>query len=222
MVIKGTAITQADVRRTSAYEDPPLDDAAILKQAAIQAMEHRYDAYDRQGDPPGALNRVNGMKEEFGNGVCTLLMMYNATGCRLTKADDDDHSGKIWKYKYDDVIENGQWSVVLHVKSSFGLAGSTACIGYELEGRNQVLVVAWDTPYSGDSTGWVRIIPMAEWKATDWDDFHDNSDGGEEEETEESGIWRTNFVASQGASTLFECVATRADIGYFDESAKKS
>lgn len=224
MVTKGTAILEKDERHGLQFEDP-MSDTEFAQHMARKAMEQRYEHVDRMGDSPGAINRVNGMKEAYGNGVSTLVMLYNATGVRLTKVGEDDHSGKRWTWPYDNVIENGQWSVFLHVKSGWSMAGSTACLGYKLEGLDEVFVIAWDTPYSGDNTGWCQVISGTKWNDTPYKDFHKWSDKGEEEEIwpnegDPVGTWRTHFVASQDSSALFECVVTRSDIGYLDQKIK--
>lgn len=105
-----------------------------------------------------ATKLANGYKEEYGNGISTEFLFYNASGYRLRFHDKTDGSGHIGKYPYDTTIENGQWSVVLHTKTSAAGTGSVAVVEYEIEGADKLrLRLAWHTPFMGTNTCYARI-----------------------------------------------------------------
>lgn len=103
-----------------------------------------------------AVRYVNGMKQEYGNGVTTLVMIYNATGSRLILPagfGTINWHGHLGKYTLDHEIQNGQWSVFLHTHSSGTAAGSSGGVEYTLPkmdtGVSDICVImCWDTPWN--------------------------------------------------------------------------
>lgn len=191
------------------------DGVDVRKEMAREAMEN-IGSYRQE-----TVKWLNGEKEEYGNGVSTLVMIYNATGATLSLYGAGDESGHIWKYDYDQRIETGQWSSFIHVKSSGAMAGSAATVGYNLDhysnGREPlVLSVGWDTPWSGTNTGYSSHWAKSKWLSTSWDTINKYADNGKERDTRDFGVLRSHFSTTQVSSPIFECVLTRSDIGYYD------
>ena len=90
-MIYGVAITEDSKREEFELEGRDnVSDNEIWKACAKEAMVKRNDHHDP------AMMRVNGMKEEWGSGVSTLVMIYNALGCPLAFRSSDDDSGHMW------------------------------------------------------------------------------------------------------------------------------
>lgn len=191
------------------------DNVDVRKEMAREAMENINDF--RQD----TVKWLNGEKEEWGTGVSTLVMIYNATGGTMTKYGAGDESGHIWKYDYDDRIETGQWSSVLHVKSSATMTGSAATVGYYIDGYTNgsepiVLSIGWDTPWTGENTGYASHWAKSHWLKTSWKKINKYAGDGKTSDTRELGLLRSHFSTTQNSSPIFECVITRSDIGYYD------
>lgn len=163
--------------------------------------------------------RVNGMKEEWGSGVSTLIMIYNATGCTLKLDDMGSDSGKFWKYEPDPVVYNGEWTCFLHVKTAGTATGSCGWVGYKMHGDvgniegmgtmdDYYFVTAWDTPWSGSNTAWTGVQMGAGYeglKAV----YHTLADEGKERETKEESGFALRHSTSDASSPLLRVVATR-------------
>jgi hypothetical protein len=139
---------------------------ADLAAAALQAQsDHVADARDA----------VNAYKEEYGDGVSTLVMVYNASGAPMTFRSNNDSSGHIGKYPYDGTIQNGQWSVFLHTKTAGTATGSIAAVGYDIQdgganpsGTPPVAVLVWNNPYSGTETAFGDVWSSGGYADTQW------------------------------------------------------
>lgn len=109
-----------------------------------------------------AIERVNGMKEEYGNGVSTLIMFYNATGSTLKFDSLEDISGHLFKYQPDRTVYNGQWSCFLHTKTAGAATGSFGKLEYWLQGgvkrKTTWLAINWETPWSGKNKATASIM----------------------------------------------------------------
>lgn len=135
----------------AAGQTPDFEELASDAYAALNA-----EGAKGLGHEEAAIERVNGMKEEYGTGVSALIMIYNATGSTLKFDSLESAHGKIFKYQPDPTIYNGEWSVFLHVKSSGAARGSGGAVKYWLRGgvpkKSHMLTVNWDIPWSGTNT----------------------------------------------------------------------
>ena len=171
---------------------------ADLAKAALEAQEANQQA---------AMTLANSYKDEYGNGVSTLVMLYNATGAPLALRSSNDSSGHIGKYPYDTTIENGQWSVFLHVHTSGSAAGSIAAVGYNVEDGNTlpVALAAWNSPYSGSPTAFGDCWASDTYRDSSWDYVFRCADGGGSSGT--SGVHNGYFVPysiGQNSSPVFQ------------------
>lgn len=169
MSLKGNIIDATYVQSQDPTKTQPTQ--SDLATAALQAMN------SSQTD---AMTLVNSYKEEYGLGISTLVMIYNATGTALNLRSSDDDSGHIGKYPYDAVIQNGQWSVFLHVHTSGSAAGSIGAVGYTIQDdTGKVAVIAWNNPYNSSASAFADVWSSSGFHATSWDQVFDlASDGG--------------------------------------------
>lgn len=198
-----------------------------LAQAAL-ASQSASDSLARQ--------EVNAYKEEYGDGVSTLVRIFNASGCTLRFIEDKHSSGRWDKYHPDGMIQNGQWSVCLHVKKSGGATGSCAAMRYKVESEPfnaarvlDELIIGWDTPYAGFNSGYATVAgigPVAGGAAAVtaagveladiWKRIHDLADNDSD-----SNGWSTHgasaplaarYQTGQNSSPMFTVVIGRTDV----------
>lgn len=101
---------------------------------------------------------VENLKKQWGDGVSTLCLVYNATGDTVKFAANHDWYGHIGPSPFPVEIQNGQWGGYLHVKISGEATGSSAAVVYR--GKNEAGVecdwmLSWSNPWnrlSSDNT----------------------------------------------------------------------
>ncbi|XP_060675277.1 23 kDa jasmonate-induced protein [Ziziphus jujuba] len=128
----------------------PVTDETVRKYFAnkqvITRKDRAYLAYnlreaERKNEKADAY--VLKLKEKYGDGIATLVTIYNATGDTLTYFREHDFSGHIGEAPYPRQIQNGQWAAFLHV------AGSSAAVLYrglnydESGGEEYVWLHSW-------------------------------------------------------------------------------
>lgn len=98
-----------------------------------------------------ALGCVNQLKEDFGDGVSTLCVIYNATGDTLTLVTSHDYNGHVYTSPYPEQIANGQWGAFLHVKTTAAMAGSVGAVVYRGKNQNGDVcdwMLGWSSPWN--------------------------------------------------------------------------
>ncbi|KAH7536706.1 hypothetical protein FEM48_Zijuj03G0014800 [Ziziphus jujuba var. spinosa] len=178
----GTPVTDATVKLY--YPDIKEITAKDRAQVAFQLKE--ADQKSENAD-----KYVENLKERYGNGIATLVTIYNATGGTLVRYKDYDFHGHIGEAPYPNEIQNGQWAAFLHVHTSGTLRGSSAAIVYS--GRNSAgdkiaWLNAWSNPFHGTNCAYTEVRPTSHfdtggvWDAVEslfkTDNFSDNEYGG--------------------------------------------
>ncbi|XP_052181061.1 23 kDa jasmonate-induced protein-like [Diospyros lotus] len=106
-----------------------------------------------------ARQHVELLKKEWGIGVSTLCLIYNATGDTITYITSHNHYGHLYGPEYTKEIANGQWGAFLHVKSTGEAVGSTAVVVYR--GKNEAeqecdWLLGWSNPW--DRASWDNMV----------------------------------------------------------------
>lgn len=142
-----------------------------LASAAIQAQSVN------QSDVQGT---ANAYIKEIDQNIVTAVMIYNATGTTLSFRSTSDSSGEIWKYPYDTLIQNGQWSVFLHKSATGAATGSIALLAYNIEDHNNtpVAVLGWNVPETGDNSAWGDCWNSTGFAREPWSKLFDDLDNG--------------------------------------------
>ena len=94
---------------------------------------------------------MEGLKKQWGTGVSTLCLIYNATGDPIDFVTDHSWHGHIGPGPYPTRIENGQWGGFLHVKTSGTATGSSAAVVYRGVNNNDQhcdWMAAWSNPWN--------------------------------------------------------------------------
>jgi len=94
-----------------------------------------------------AIKRLDELKGNYGNGVSTLVRIYNASGDRITLKDDYSWRGSFYSQSAENPIENGQWGVFLHVKPGGAAVGSCGAVIYRTVG-NADIFIGWQNPWN--------------------------------------------------------------------------
>lgn len=103
---------------------------------------------------------LNKMKEEFGLGLSTQILIANRTHWHLELVDYINFTGTVWKYPIPTVIEHHKVGVFLHVRRNFRLSGSSGGLCYVLDGpngRESRLDIMWNNPSIGQNWVLVRL-----------------------------------------------------------------
>jgi hypothetical protein len=134
------------------FKDAGID--ANVPFLATKAYEAINESDGGKGAEEHAIERANGMKEEYGDGVSTLLTIYNAIGLTLRLRDSYNEDGHFFKYAADPNINNGEWCSLLHVHPQAAALGSSGMLCYSLVDSEKVynesivLVIGWYNGYS--------------------------------------------------------------------------
>ena len=141
MVIVGNIVTKEDVVLDPRYSKLKPDQVTTkLLSEFTQQQQTKFDFE--------ATKTINGIKEEYGTGVSTLLRIYNTSGRTLRfQKQGPNWSGHMWKYPFDETIGNGQWSVALHVKTSGAARGSVSSVVYRVEDEGDDIFMGWSSPF---------------------------------------------------------------------------
>lgn len=115
----------------------PLDRAKVAKELI-----------ENNSKKTNAKQFVESLISQYGEGIKTGGLFYNATGRPLTFISNHDYQGNVFKVSYPTVIQNGQWFAFLHVKGS-RLDGSSAAVVYRSvndQGDQYDYMCSWSVP----------------------------------------------------------------------------
>ncbi|CAO2141161.1 unnamed protein product [Urochloa humidicola] len=135
----GSAITERTVEGLSYYSE---QEKITQVDCAREAMR-----FIHAGDKNlSALEYAWNLKKRYGNGISTLVLVYNATGASLTlEQGGPNWLGHIFNLQPPRTFQNGQWIAFLHVGGQ-GLVGSEAARvfrGTDVNRRTRDFMVAW-------------------------------------------------------------------------------
>ncbi|XP_058764397.1 23 kDa jasmonate-induced protein-like [Vicia villosa] len=99
-----------------------------------------------------ALNHALTLKFNYGDGVSTLCLLYNATGDTLEIVDGQkqDWHGSVEKEEPPRSFDNGQWVAFLHThptSEAYGCEAARVYRGKNIKGDVRDFMVAWSTPW---------------------------------------------------------------------------
>jgi hypothetical protein len=155
-----------------------------------------------------ALQKVNAMKEEYGNGVSSLIRIYNASGEPLVLCSSPDWHGHIGKYPIDGIIQNGQWCVFLHVKTSGTATGSSGAVVYNASQAKQDVFFSWGMPFSGDNSVYCESREPNHWPPNGkiWDLMYKLTNNASSHTTDTWGNHRVSAACGQSSSPVVDFV----------------
>lgn len=178
----------------------------ILSKVAMQQLT----ATDSRGDSlqMAATKAVNAMKNEYGQGASTLVMIFNASGETLRYQTNKDWSGETEKYPFDLTIANGEYSVFLHVKSGI-FTGSVGCVVFRGDSGSDFLF-AWDNPYIGDNSSYVDVKSKDYWPGVQpWSDVESKLTSSGISSNTDNGTYVVNSMIGLATSPIVQYTVTR-------------
>nr|XP_043639346.1 23 kDa jasmonate-induced protein-like [Erigeron canadensis] len=161
-----------------------------------------------------AVKYVKKQKENFGSGVSTLSIFYNATGETLFYAEDDSKYGKIYD-SYPARVQNGQWGAFLHIKNPVVASGSEAFVVYRGRFNDTDYckqLIAWDVPWD-QLTGYNHAYCEINDDNSEIDKnkvYKNMEAGGRQHSIMKSGIFLTSYI-DEGSSPMYEAQFILAD-----------
>lgn len=193
------------------HDDPEsLDEDDVCKLMAQQAMRAKDETVN------DAIKQLNGMKEDWGTGVSTRVMVYNGLGVPLKFRSKHDDYGYWSVNTLADRIEVGQWSIGFHHKTHGAASGSCAVVGYDLlgYGHDDILMVGFSTPWgSKSSSALCKVMTAKKWAPTPWSDVMNWIYDSDLRGTENFGRASVRYQTQNDSSPTLEVVVTRSDIG---------
>lgn len=110
---------------------------------------------------------VNSQKKEEGDGVSTLIIIYNETGKKIKYKDHYDTSGHTGKYPAERMIQNGEADCWVHFCYRGTWTGSCATYAYDVD-KDKVVYFAWNGPFVGDRSVFCLSVTEKKFKGTSW------------------------------------------------------
>ncbi|KAJ1273775.1 hypothetical protein BS78_05G010100 [Paspalum vaginatum] len=199
----GVAITEQTVKQLSYY----LDQAVITQvDCAREAMRFIH----ADGKNLDALDYAWSLKRRYGNGVSTLVLVYNATGGRVTLEQRQDWVGRVFDVDAPRTLQNGQWAAFLHVKPPVLAQGSQAARvfrGTDVDGRTRDLLVAWSIPWNTNNrTSAYTEIGTQNYFTSRWSSMRTKLENAGTI-TRAKDVGRFSSTISIGGFTTSECIA---------------
>lgn len=199
-MIIGMSITEDIIRQDPRYVKK---DKIELSDISTYTIERKF-IKDAE-----ALQKVNATKAEYGNGVSALVRIYNACGESISLIDQHDWHGHIWKYPYDQLIQNGQWSVFLHVHSGGAMVGACGAVVYRASKANQDIFLGWESPYSGSNCVYVESRETGHWPGQgSWSYMQKQIEKAGTTKSEKWNKLEVNGLIGQSSSPVVDFVIT--------------
>nr|GEX66908.1 hypothetical protein [Tanacetum cinerariifolium] len=181
----------------------PVTEGTRLERAATARKNQNTD--NKRDE---AIAYVRKQKEDFGFGVSTLCILYNATGETLYYDQEHSWYGRVWD-SYPMELQNGQLGAFLHVKRVAEATGSMAYVIYRVEGNNNAGffsgLIAWDNPWNHTSYNTHAFCDIYDDGKNDDDDTikKNVNESVRQKVVRKKGIRLTTTIES-GTSALFE------------------
>lgn len=199
----GVEITSSEVK---AQPDWPEDKAVTLSDLSQYTMGKK-DLYR-----DAAINKVNDFKNEYGNGISSLIIVYNASGKTLElQTDRKSWHGHDGKYPPTTNLQNGQWMAFLHVHSSGAAVGSEGCLIYQISGESCDVFFGFETPFSGSNHVYTEVRERGHWpKVGSWSYMQGLIEKGSHQSSDAYEGWMSTAVVGDASSPLDEFVIMRS------------
>jgi hypothetical protein len=152
-MIVGTAITKEEVEYVPKYAKTDITPFLISQYTLNLQSKSEGDAYAQ----------ANLMKSNYSLGATTLLCIYNATGSPVAYVTDQSWHGGIGTYFYDQTIQNGEWSVILHGGPRPGFQGSEGAVVYRSDAVGKDVFLGWMSPLTEDNHVYVEVQGEKHW-----------------------------------------------------------
>ncbi|KAI3819023.1 hypothetical protein L1987_12845 [Smallanthus sonchifolius] len=182
------------------------------KAQVAYKMMNQGNKYDN------ALRFVKDLKAQWGNGISTLCLLYNATGETLTYATSRNWFGDIGPSPYLTVILNGQWGAYLHTKILKMPSGSVAAVEYRGKYTDNAFcdrMITWSIPwqrFTQDNAGYCEINEVGHFDGAVWNAVYNRTPFAGRESSANWKDCRTKVTVESDTSPIYKAVFTRVDV----------
>ncbi|KAJ7586290.1 hypothetical protein C8J56DRAFT_1084607 [Mycena floridula] len=178
-MLEGAPITKDSLSKLPSNQGKTITDVMCAQAAADQKGTNQ----------PAIQQRLDVLKDKYGNGVSTLIRIYNATGVPLRRKYSPDWSGHVGDEPIESVVANGQWTGFLHVHTAGSARGSWGAIVYETfntgsETQASEFFIGWCNPYTGNNGVYVEVREPGHWWKVGSESFmQDKTDNGPKDDS---------------------------------------
>ncbi|XP_076940079.1 calcium/calmodulin-regulated receptor-like kinase 1 [Bidens hawaiensis] len=181
------------------------------KAQVAYKMMNKGNKYDN------ALRFVKDLKAQWGNGITTLCLLYNATGETMTYTTSRNWFGDIGPSPYPTIILNGQWGAYLHTKTPQAPSGSAAAVVYRGKYTDNAFcdrMITWSIPwqrFTQDNAAYCEIKEVGQFDGAVWDAIYNRTPYAGRES---SATWKecyTRVTVESDTSPIYKAIFTRVD-----------
>ncbi|KAI3742541.1 hypothetical protein L1987_60226 [Smallanthus sonchifolius] len=196
----------------------------VTEGTRMQRAQQALNNPNEGGKRGEALAYVRQLKQNWGTGVSTLGIFYNATGESMVFTQENSSYGHIYDL-YPTRVQNGQWGAFLHVKTTAAASGSVGFVVYRVmvddtEFCNQL--ISWSNPWSGTYNNQAYCDIFNDGKVDAPSEVYQKMEAidSRQHAVIKNGLLITTKI-EEGTSPLYEAEFTRADVAAMKNSADK-
>lgn len=196
----GLPITEETLKQMSRYQGRVITQVDCAREAMRLIHAESKNLH--------ALNYAWELKRSYGNGVSTLVLVYNATGASVTLEQRQDWLGYVYSREPPRDVHNGQWIAFLHVHPTAQALGSQAARvfrGQDVNGRTRDFLVAWSIPWNDVPTSAYTEIGNANQFTNRWGNVRTSLSNAKR--ITRAKDQNCASTVSIGAYTTSECIA---------------
>ncbi|GAV91554.1 hypothetical protein CFOL_v3_34948 [Cephalotus follicularis] len=146
----GTPITNETLKSMAEYENKTI----TRTDRAHVALNMK----NAQGKDADAQTYVENLDKEYGSGITTLCLVYNATGDMIQLVEQHNWAGDMWKAPCAQIIGNGQWGAFLQgEKHSEGSSAAVVYRGKRVDDQDADWMFSWYNPHTGANYSYTEI-----------------------------------------------------------------
>ncbi|KAI3778234.1 hypothetical protein L2E82_07373 [Cichorium intybus] len=199
----------------------PIGNKTMLQMGLKPTRENKarvaYNKMNEGNKYDNALRFVKDLKAQWGNGITTLCLLYNATGETLTYATSRNWFGDIGPSPYPTIILNGQWGAYLHTKTPRVPSGSQAAVVYRGKYSDNAScdrMITWCIPwqrFTQDNAAYCEINEVGHFDGAVWDTIYNKTPLAGRES---SYTWKdcyTRVTVESDTSPIYKAILTRVD-----------
>ncbi|GAV68510.1 hypothetical protein CFOL_v3_12013 [Cephalotus follicularis] len=162
----GTPITNETLKSMAEYENKTI--------TRIDRAHVALNMKNAQGKDVAAQTYVESLYKEYGSGIATLCLVYNATGDMIQLVEQHNWAGDIWNAPCALIIGNGQWGAFLQgEKDSEGSSAAVVYRGMRVDDQHADWMFSWYNPDTGANYSYTEIREVDHYANDEfWDYIH--------------------------------------------------
>ncbi|KAI3732293.1 hypothetical protein L1987_63497 [Smallanthus sonchifolius] len=200
----------------------PIRNNTMMQMGLAPTRENKaqiaYKMMNQGNKYDNALRFVKDLKAQWGNGISTLCLLYNATGETLTYTTSRNWFGDIGPSPYPTLILNGQWGAYLHTKIPKMPSGSVAAVVYRGKYTDNAFcdrMITWSIPwqrFTQDNAGYCEINEVGHFDGAVWDAVYNRTPFAGRESSANWKDCHTKVTVESDTSPIYKAVFTRVEV----------